>query len=94
MLLNYSSAMRQIVCSNILFNQVLLKFVSRSLQDVKKMNFILNRKDIKKEKLCSTYYILLQDLCLKRNNARKLWRHCVLFEKLIITDACTGESTR
>lgn len=57
MLLNYSSAMRQIVCSNILFNQVLLKFVSRSLQDVKKMNFILiNRKDIRKREVM--FYVL------------------------------------
>lgn len=56
MLLNYSSAMRQIVCSNILFNQILLKFVSRSLQDVKKMNFILNRKDIRKREVM--FYVL------------------------------------
>lgn len=56
MLLNYSSAIRQIVCSNILFNQVLLKFVSRSLQDVKKMNFILNRKDIRKREVM--FYVL------------------------------------
>lgn len=56
MLLNYSSTMRQIVCSNILFNQVLLKFVSRSLQDVKKMNFILNRKDIRKREVM--FYVL------------------------------------
>lgn len=56
MLLNYSSAMRQIICSNILFNQVLLKFVSRSLQDVKKMNFILNRKDIRKREVM--FYVL------------------------------------
>lgn len=56
MLLNYSSAMQQIVCSNILFNQVLLKFVSRSLQDVKKMNFILNRKDIRKREVM--FYVL------------------------------------
>lgn len=48
--------MRQIVCSNMLFNQTLLKFVTRSLQDVNKMNFTLNRRDIKKREVM--FYVL------------------------------------
>lgn len=52
----FISAMRQIVCSNMLFNQTLLKFVTRSLQDVNKMNFTLNRRDIKKREVM--FYVL------------------------------------
>lgn len=56
MLRYYSSAMRQITCNNILFNQTLLKFVSRSPEDVEKINFTINRRDIRKREVM--FYVL------------------------------------